>query len=198
MWMGGLSIWIQKQIVVARVACSCVLERSKFCTLGQGVWQLILNAGNPLEGNPVTLRYFMGAGLSLFCAVPRVFSSLLPCIPSLPAVLRLLGPRVVPPGCAACARQGEPARSAAAPLLGPSLSIRLLPFYALPKGCPASSALETSWGQCRLPALPAHSLFYFFPFSFFFFFPPFFNLPWPHGVTLSGFWRVTGSTRESA
>lgn len=119
MWMGGLFIWIQKQIVVVRVACSCVLERSKFCTLGQGVWQLILNAGNPLEGNPVTLRYFMRAGLSLFCAVPRVFWSLLPCIPSLSALLRPLGPRVVPPGLRglcpagwACPLRGGPAPQA--------------------------------------------------------------------------------------
>lgn len=102
----------------------------------------------------------------------RVFSALLPCIPSPSAFLRSLDARAVALRCPACAR-GEPARSAPAAVLRPSLSICLLSFCALPKGFPASSALETSWGECRLPALPAHLLFYFFPFSFFFFSPRF-------------------------
>lgn len=153
------------------------------------MWQLILNAGSPLEGNQITLGYFVRACLSLLCAVPHVSWSLFTHIPSLTTLLCSLNPLLIPLG------QGEPARSAAAPVLRPSLSICWLSFCALPKGFPASSALETSWGECRLPALPAHLLFFFFPPSLYLFIF-FLSFSRPHGVTLTDFWWVAGSTRQ--
>lgn len=108
---------------------------------------------------------------------------------SLPA---LLDPLLVPLGLPEPGRAILPALRAA--VLRPSLAICCLSFHALPKGFPASSALQTSCGECCLPALPAHLLFLLFSLFFPLFFPPFFSQP--YGVTVPDFWWVTGSTRE--
>ena len=68
MWVGGFFVGIKKRIGAVSVACVCVLDRSLVCW-ARRVWQLILNAGGPLERNQIVLRYFMLASPSLFCAV---------------------------------------------------------------------------------------------------------------------------------
>lgn len=168
--------WMQKQIVAVPVACGCVLERTKFCTLGYG----------QLEGNGIALRCFMRAGLCLLCAVPcvfwsllRVFCSLLTRVFSDPCSLLPALLRAEPPALRGCC---------ALPIcrLSPAPCPRAFPFLRAPShlgGMPASRS------ACSLAVL-------FFSFFFFIFFIPFF--PRPHGVTLTDFWWVAGSTMESA
>lgn len=132
----------------------------------------------------------MRAGLSLLRAVPHVFVIPIPLHSFAVSLPALLDPLLVLLGLPGPGRASLAALRA--PVLRPSLAVCCLAFHALPKGFPASSALQTSCGECRLPALPAHLLLYFFPF----FSPPPFFFPQPCGVTLTDFWWVTGSARE--
>lgn len=200
MWIGGLFIGIKKQIAAVSVARVCVLVRSER-TLGdervatdaerwQSAWR---------KSDYTRIFHTSKSFPFLYCAACFLFPvDLHSFIVSLPRLLQLplyfaQAPWHIHPWHG---RASLPARLQLS--LGLPFSICLLPFYVLPKGFPTSTALETSWGDaifqlCLLPWL--FSLFFFLLFLFFlYFFFPFF---WPHGMTLTDFWWVTGSTGES-
>lgn len=145
---------------------------------GLGYGSVAADPKSRLGGNQITLSYFMRAGLSLL----SVFWSLFPC----PALLgsspsRSASSRAVPGRARSAGLRSEPSL--------PSLP----PFYALPRGFPYSSALQTARGECGFPICLLTCFLIFSP-SFYSFF--FLSVSCPHDATFTDFWWVTGSTRN--
>lgn len=123
--------------------------------------QLILNAGSPLEGNQITLRYFILVSPFLFCAVLCVFCSLLTCIPSLSVFLRSFSRLfILHPDWSTRAGQGEPARPAAAPQASP---FHRLPSAPYPGAFPLPLRLKLAGGMPSLSFFYSFCLFFLAP-----------------------------------
>lgn len=173
MWIGGLFIWIQKQIVVVRVACSCVLERSKILQIGYGsvaadakCWQSAWRKCSYAQIFHASRSFPFLCGAA--CFLPCCLASLRrqpSSAASMPALLRCAARPVrgvSPPALRRLRSSGLPSPSAC------------FPSAPCPRAFPLPLRSKLAGGNAVFPLCLLTCFFIFFPSVSFFFFSPFF------------------------